>query len=137
MPAARAACFVLADGEPEIADAAAQKKVAQREGGDRRGEDDVIEHGRRAAQPPQIVVGVLGDRQEQAARGVDEVEMIEADARKLGEGDGQDGEIDAGDAEAEGEIADHRAAGRARPGSRRESRATARRRSARTKIAAT
>ena len=39
------------------------------------------------------------------------VEMIEADAGELGERDGENGEIDPGDAEAEGEIADHRAAG--------------------------
>ena len=37
--------------------------------------------------------------------------MVEADAGELGERDGQDGEIDAGDAEAERQEADDRAAG--------------------------
>ena len=75
-------------------------------------EDDVVEHGRRAAQLPQIVVRVLLDRQEQAARGVDIAPIVEADAGEFGEGDGEDGEIDAGDAEAKGEKADDRPARR-------------------------
>ena len=54
----------------------------------------------------------LRDRQEQSRGGVDDGEMIEADARELGKGDGEDGEIDASHAEAEGEKADDRAAGR-------------------------
>src|SRR5580704_10859976 len=38
--------------------------------------------------------------------------MVEADAGKFGKGDGENGEIDPGDAEAEGESADDRAARR-------------------------
>ncbi len=53
-------------------------------------------------------MGILRDRQEQAGRAADPAEMIEADAGEFGEGDGQDGEIDAGDAEAEREKADER-----------------------------
>ena len=45
----------------------------------------------------------------------DKIEMIEADAGELGERDGQDREIDAGDAEAEREKADDRAAAPRRP----------------------
>ena len=36
--------------------------------------------------------------------------MVEADAGKFGKGDGEDGEIDAGDAKAEGKEADDRPA---------------------------
>jgi hypothetical protein len=35
--------------------------------------------------------------------------VVEADARELGEGDGEDGEVHPADAEAEGEEADRRA----------------------------
>jgi hypothetical protein len=35
----------------------------------------------------------LLDRQKQARGGVDEVQMIEADPRELGERDGEDGEV--------------------------------------------
>ena len=50
---------------------------------------------------------VLGDRQEEAGRAADPGEVIEPDAGEFGERDGEDGEIDAGDAEAEREEADH------------------------------
>src|SRR5262249_37780358 len=53
---------------------------------------------------------IIGDRQEEAARTADPSEVIEADARKLGESDGEDREIDATDAEAKGEEADDGAA---------------------------
>ena len=53
------------------------------------------------------------DRQEQAGGCVDEVQMIEADARELGERDGEDGEVNAGDAEAKRQKADDGAARRA------------------------
>ena len=100
--------LVLADGEPEIADTALEQSPRQQKRDRRRGQYHVIEHGRIAAQPPQIVVGVLRDRQKQARRRMDEIKMIEADAGKLGERNSQDGEIDAGDAEAESEKADDR-----------------------------
>ena len=51
-------------------------------------------------------MGVLLDRQEQASGGVDEVEMIETDARELGERDGEDGEINTGNAEAKRQKAE-------------------------------
>ena len=111
MPSGARGFLVLADGEPEIADAAANEEVAEHEDERSRSEDHIVEHRRRAAQQPQIVVRILLDRQEQAARRIDEAPIVEADAGELGEGDGQDGEINAGNAEAEGEIADDRAAG--------------------------
>src|SRR5262249_55712211 len=61
---------------------------------------------------PQIVMRILRDRQEQARRGIDEFQMIEADARKFGKSNRQDRKIDAGDAETKRETANHRAAGR-------------------------
>ena len=78
-------------------------------------EHDVVEHGRAAAQVEQIVARVVGDGQEEAGRAADPAPVVEADARELGEGDGEDGEVDAGDAEAEGEKADHGAGQRPRP----------------------
>ena len=98
--------LILTDRQPEIADAAAQENMAEHESEHGRDEDDVIKHGRRAAQLPQIVVRVLLDRQKQAARGVDIAPIVEADAGEFGKCDGQDREIDAGDAEAKGEKAD-------------------------------
>ena len=89
------------------------RSTAEDEGQRRRRQDHVIEHRRIAAQPPQIVMRILRHRQEQAGRRVDDVEMVEADAREFGKGDGQDREIDAGDAEAKGEKADDGAASRA------------------------
>src|SRR5262249_58977096 len=46
---------------------------------------------------------------EQAARAAGPAEVAEPDARDLGEGDREQREIHAGDAEAEGEKADHEA----------------------------
>ena len=48
----------------------------------------------------------LRDAQEHAAGAAEPVEVIEADARELGEGDGEEREVHARDAEAEGEEAD-------------------------------
>ena len=53
---------------------------------------------------------VLRDRQEEAGRAADVARVVEADAREFGERDGQDREIDAGDAEAERQESDDRAA---------------------------
>ena len=49
---------------------------------------------------PQIGRVRIADRQEEAARAADPVEMVEQDAGELGEGDGEQREIDAGDAES-------------------------------------
>ena len=81
-----------------------------RKADDRERQDDVVEHHRLAAQVPQIVLRVLRDRQEEAGRAADEAQVVEADAGELGERDGQDREIDAGDAEAERQESDDRAA---------------------------
>src|SRR6516162_1546735 len=42
---------------------------------------------------------ILRDRKEKARRGIDEIQVVEADARKFGKGDRQNREINAGDAE--------------------------------------
>src|SRR5688572_17982378 len=103
----------LADREPVVTHPAAQQRVAQHEGAHRQGEHQVIEHPRAAAQVPQVVLGVVRHRQEQARGAAHPGEVVEADARELGEGDGEDGEVHAGDAEAEREEADHGAGERA------------------------
>ncbi len=84
--------------------------MAEHEGGDGQRQHHVIEHGRAAAQVPEIVAAVVGDRKKEAARPAEPAKMVEADARELGKGDGEDSEIDAAHAEAEGEKADDRAA---------------------------
>src|SRR5260370_33773923 len=53
-----------------------------------------------------MVGGMVGDGQEKPAGPADPSEVIEADARELGEGDSEDCEIDAAHAEAKGEEAD-------------------------------
>ena len=73
---------------------------------DGRGEKDVVEHRRRAAQQPQVVAGVLLDRQEESGRAADPTEMIEANAGEFGEGDRQDGKIDPRDPKAKRKKAD-------------------------------
>src|SRR5688572_19819724 len=103
----------LADREPVVAHPAAQQRVAQHEGPHRQGEHQVVEHPGAAAQVPQVVLGVVRHRQEQARGAAHPGEVVEADARELGEGDGEDGEVHAADAEAEGKEADHRAGERA------------------------
>ena len=114
--------LVLADGLPEIADAALEQEMAEHQRGERERQQHVVEHDRPAAQIPKIVGGVVGDRQEEAGGTADPVEMIETDAGEFGEGDGEDREIDAGDAEAErqepDEGADQRGDQRRRPASR-------------------
>src|SRR6202034_1020254 len=67
--------LVFADGEQKVADAAAEQDAAENEDQHGRGENDVIEHRRIAAQPPQIVVRVLRNGQEQARGGVDDFQV--------------------------------------------------------------
>src|SRR5262245_55868480 len=102
--------LILADRLPVIADATPEQNVAKPECRDGKREHHIVEHRRIAAQVPKIVAGIVGDRQEEAARPAHPSEVIEADARELGEGDGEDCEIDAAHAEAEGEEADDRTA---------------------------
>src|SRR5688572_11477158 len=103
----------LADREPVVAHAAAQERMAGNEGADRQGKHQVVEHRRAAAQVPQVVLGVVRHRQEQAGGAAHPGKVVEADAREFREGDGEDGEVHAADAEAEGEEPDHRAGKRA------------------------
>ena len=112
MPSGARGFLVLADGEPEIADAAAEEEVAEHEDQRRQREDHIVEHRRRAAQHAtgRCAYSCLTGRNRPLER-IDQAPIVEADAGELGEGDGQDGEINAGNAEAEGEIADDRAAG--------------------------
>src|SRR5215831_5131296 len=102
--------FVLADRPPVIPDPAVEQHVAKRECCDRQREHHVVEHARIAAQGPQVVARVIGDRQKEAARSADPLEMIEADARELCEGDGENCEVDPADPEAEGKKTDDGAA---------------------------
>src|SRR5712691_106091 len=102
--------LVLADREPAIADAAAQQNVAEQEGRHGQRQHHVIEHGRVAAQVPQVVAGVIRHREKEAGGTADPIEMIEADPGKFGERDGEDREIDAGDPEPERQEGDECAA---------------------------
>src|SRR3954447_26089052 len=86
--------------------------MAQHEGRNREHEDNVVKHDRLAAQVPDVALGIIRDRQKQAARSTDPGEMVETDAREFGECDGENGEIDPADAEPECEKADDCAAGR-------------------------
>ena len=115
--------LVLADRKPEIADPAAQQEMADDECQHGRGEQNVVEHRRPAAQQPQVVAGVLLDRQEKSGRAADPAEMVEADAGEFRKGDRQNGEIDARDPEAKRQEADDRADRPSRPARRSEIRA--------------
>src|SRR5207247_4715645 len=88
-----------------------EQDVAKGECGDRQREHHVIEHRWIPAQVPQVVARVIGDRQKEAARSTDPREMIEADARELGKGDGENREVNAAHAEAKCEKPDDGAAG--------------------------
>jgi hypothetical protein len=68
----------------------------------------VIEHRRISAQLPEIVARVLGDRQEQSARRPNPAEVVEADARKLREGDRQNRKVGSGHAKLERQKPDER-----------------------------
>ena len=98
--------LVLADRLPVVAGAAAQEQMADEERHHRQRQHHVVEHARAAAQGPQVVLRVVGDRHEQPGGAADPAPVIEADAGELGEGDGEDREVDAGHAEAEREKAD-------------------------------
>src|SRR6185503_14508994 len=99
----------LADGLPVVAGAAAKERVAQDESRGSHGESQVVEHGGAAAQAEDVVARVIGDGQKKSCGAPHPAPMIEADAGEFCESDGENREIDAGDAEAKGEIADHRA----------------------------
>src|ERR1044071_5769908 len=99
--------LVLADRLPVIPRPRFQQEIAEEEGDRGEREDHVVVHERRPAEVGDIPGVALRYAQEQAARAADPVEMVEADARELGEGDGEEREVHPGDAEAEGEKADH------------------------------
>ncbi len=84
-----------------------QKEAAQNERCDRHTENEIEKHHRPAAQGPEIALRIIRDGQKKSARAADPFEMIEADARELRERNGENGEIDAADTEAEGQEADH------------------------------
>ena len=98
--------FILADRQPEISDAAFQQRATKNKGQHGRRQQHVIEHHRMAAQLPEIVMGVLRNRQKQAGRGIGPAEVIEPDPREFGKRDGENGEVDAGNPKAEGQEAD-------------------------------
>src|SRR6185437_6875025 len=87
--------------------AAAQQRPAQPERGEAEGKQQVIEHRRRAAQMQDVIVGDMGHRQEEPGRAAEPIEMVEENAGEFVEGDGDEREIDAGHAEAEGKHADN------------------------------
>src|SRR6266581_2406257 len=101
--------LVLADGLPVIAGFRTQQFPAADEGHYRQKQNRVVVHERRAAEVAEVPGVALRHLEEHAAGSAGPVEVIEADARELGESDRQQGEIDARDAEAEGEEADHQA----------------------------
>ena len=121
---------VLADGEPVAAEPAFQQRAAEDEGAGGQRQDHVIEEQRPAAQVHDVGAGV--DLEEQAARAAGPLPMIEGEARELAEGDGEQREVDAGQREAEAEIAHDRAGQRRRPPPPRTGRPTGRCRSGRT-----
>src|SRR5205807_9779821 len=84
-----------------------EKKKTQSESAGGQRQHGVVIHQRRAAEVDEVPGVALRDPEEHASRAADPVEMIEADARELGEGDRQKREVDARDAEAEGEKADN------------------------------
>src|SRR5262249_47487198 len=98
--------LVLADRLPVIADATPEQNVAKPECCDGKREHHIVEHRRIAAQVPEIVASIVGDREKEAARPADPSEVIKADARDLGKGDGEDREKAPAPAEAKGEEAD-------------------------------
>src|SRR5262245_65464580 len=98
--------FILADRQPEVSDAAFQQRAAKNKGQNGGRQQHVIEHHRMAAELPEIVTGVLRDRQKQAGRGIGPSEMIESDPREFSERNGENGEVDAGNLETEGQEAD-------------------------------
>ena len=69
------------------------RRTAKGGGGER--EHDIVEHRRRAAQIEQIDVVALGYFEKQSAGTAEPSEMIEADASKLGESDGQQRKVNA------------------------------------------
>ena len=98
--------FVVANGAEIEAQPAAQQPSRQHEAEDGQCQRQVVEHQRRAAQVQQIGAIGLHHPQEETARAADPAEMIEADARELGERDRQQREVGARDAEAKRQPAD-------------------------------
>src|SRR6185503_11497805 len=101
--------LVFADRLPVVPGLGFQQEMAEDEGERDKGEDHVVVHERRPAEIGDVPGVALRHAQEHAARAADPVEMVEADARELGEGDGEEREIHPRDAEAEGEKADRHA----------------------------
>ena len=101
----------LADRQPVVAGAAAQQRVAQQEGADRHRQQNVVKHGRAAAQVDEIVLGIVGNGQKEAGGAADPGPVVEGKTGKFGKGNGEDGEVDAGNAEAKGEKTDQAARG--------------------------
>src|SRR6185436_20735062 len=77
------------------------------------GESEVVEHRGAAAQAQDVVAGEVGDGEKEPGRAAYPPPVIEGDAGEFAEGNRQNSEVDAADAEAKGEIADH-GAGRRR-----------------------
>src|SRR5689334_17595522 len=98
--------LVLADRLPVVAGPRSQQEVTKDERERREREHHVVVHERRAAEIGDVPAVALRHAQKHATGATDPVEMVEADARELGEGDGEEREIHARDAEAEGEKAD-------------------------------
>src|SRR5262245_4369574 len=98
--------FILADRQPEVSDAAFQQRAAKNKGQNGGRQQHVIEHHRVAAELPEIVTGVLRDREKQAGRRIGPSEMIEPDPCEFSERDGENGEVDAGNLKTEGQEAD-------------------------------
>src|SRR6185295_17141838 len=69
----------------------------------------VVVHRRRAAEIGEVDLVGLRDLEKKAAGTAGPLQVVEADAEEFAEGDGQQREVDAGNAEAEGEETDRRA----------------------------
>src|SRR5262249_18206766 len=104
--------FIFADRLPVVTDSTLEQSPAQHESRGGKHQHHVIEHCRVAAQGPNVVARVVGHGKEKTTGAAEPTEMIEADAGKFGKSDGEDGEIDARDAEAKREKSDECAAGR-------------------------
>src|SRR3569623_2860420 len=105
--------LILANGAPVVAGPPAEQQGAQTERAHHQHQHGVVVHRRGAPAPRQIDAVPLCHAQDQAPGTAQPIQVIEADARQLGEGDGLQRQLHAGDAQPEGERSEEGARDRA------------------------